>query len=128
MKKIISFIIVILAPTLLFASTPELGADFEWLNSIYVSLSTMALATYAATEVAKIKIKPPTSLISILLALGIGLSISMLGWLLKIGFLSTVPFYLALVYGLISTAIAAFGYDIIRAIQKVINESKQLNS
>lgn len=128
MKKFITFFVLLFIAILpIMAQSPNLGSDFEFLNSIFVSLTTMALATYAIVEVLKLKFRPTKSYISILYAVGVGLGVALIGWSLKLGFLVGLPLYSALVYGLISTAIAAFGYDIINAIKNVYTNS-QLNS
>lgn len=131
MKKLLFVIISLfmVLPLVAVNGDIELGQDFEFLNSIYVSLSAMSLVTYALTEFLKLKLQITNSLSAIGVAAGVGVVISMIGWVLNLGFLANIEWYSSLVYGLISAAVAAFGYDIIKSIKiAIVSKDQQLNS
>ncbi|MEJ5352455.1 MAG: hypothetical protein WHS65_12775 [Melioribacteraceae bacterium] len=122
MKKIFWIVMFMLLLATSLLAMQENPNPVEAIPDVFTSLTGLAAGVLVLTSFIKKQLKTEGT-ITIIISIAAGLSISTIGWLLKLGIFNLVEWYYIIIYGLIA-AIMANGLSTWEIIKNILTALK----
>ena len=112
MKKFLFFAMCMFFSLMCVPAFAQFGGQDSGFNWGFESFAALVAVIPVVTEFLKRFIKPPSGLFTQVLSWGIGLVLTFIFWLIGLGFLAGISWWMMLIYGLGASLVANGIFDI----------------
>ena len=123
MKKFVMFLLLLLAMPVMIFAQESAPVDIDWsqLKEYFGTLTSLSVLVFGITAIIlKWIVKEQPAIVKQLLAIGVSLIISLVGWLLSWGIFDSIPWWQMIIYGITAGFGSNAGFDLIKAILKSV--------